>query len=329
MTDQPANAQPGDDHVNLTEQRLTPEARAALYPFLARYDTAPRRVPTMAERVGCGHTPEQHRHTADNRSKDRAIRELTAELVGARERNAALAEAAHDHRVTASRALNERDRLSERIARMADDLDSTEQVAAYREGVIVAQAEQLRRNGTLLCKLRDLDEQRDRAWAEHDTAPEVTPVEADCSTCKDTGLAVIGLQFNGQPVHADCPDCGIGAEKRAEADAEAEEPPGSVTPHAQDLTDRLAVALTEARRTHDGSGVRPGTLERWRLLLAEYAATADQREGAEQALRDRVEHAIRERLAEAWPNLGGDVFVHQLAAVAAVAAVQTLTGQEG
>ncbi|SCL21648.1 hypothetical protein [Micromonospora inyonensis] len=47
-----------------------------------------------------------------------------------------------------------------------------EQLTAERDqarATIASQAEQLRRNGTLLCRLRDLDEQRDRAWAEHDT----------------------------------------------------------------------------------------------------------------------------------------------------------------
>jgi hypothetical protein len=61
------------------------------------------------------------------------------------------------------------------IARLATDLDRARRT-------IASQAEQIRRNGTLLVRLRDLDEQRDRAWADHDTVSE--PEQADgAATC--------------------------------------------------------------------------------------------------------------------------------------------------
>lgn len=50
--------------------------------------TAPDRIPVDCIRLGCGHTAAQHHRmagdTADTRSQDRAIRELTAERDAAR-----------------------------------------------------------------------------------------------------------------------------------------------------------------------------------------------------------------------------------------------------
>jgi hypothetical protein len=60
---------------------------------------------------------------------------------------------------------------------LTGDLRQTRQHLADARQTIAAQAAQLRANGTLLCRLRELDEQRDRAWAAHDT---VNP------TCQDT-----------------------------------------------------------------------------------------------------------------------------------------------
>ncbi|GLY21674.1 hypothetical protein [Micromonospora sp. NBRC 101691] len=78
-------------------------------------------------------------------------------------------------------------------------------------------------------------------------------------------------------------------------------------PRAQgpdDLTDRLAAALAEALRRHDGSGVAPGTLDGWRALLAEHADRSlaagwtaeadrlDQAAGLRPVAADRRRHAL-------------------------------------
>jgi hypothetical protein len=73
--------------------------------------------------------------------------------------------------VTAERdqARAERDNARECEQLLTAELRQTRQHLADARQTVAAQAAQLRANGTLLVRLRDLDEQRDRAWAARDT----------------------------------------------------------------------------------------------------------------------------------------------------------------
>jgi hypothetical protein len=68
---------------------------------------------------------------------------------------------------------------SENASRLAE----AEAELGLARQTIAAQAAQLRANGTLICLLRDLDEQRDRAWAAYDTVSEPA-VPDDASTLR-------------------------------------------------------------------------------------------------------------------------------------------------
>ncbi|RKN38468.1 hypothetical protein [Micromonospora endolithica] len=64
--------------------------------------------------------------------------------------------------------------------------DRTREQLIRAEWSIAAQAEQIRRNGTLICRLKDLDEQadriaawRDRAWVDHDTTDRPAEINTD------------------------------------------------------------------------------------------------------------------------------------------------------
>lgn len=122
----------------------------------------PRPIPTREDRmstddripVRCHTVDEHHRmagDTADTRSQDRAIRELTAER---------------------DKARRERDSLACRLALRFEETEKLRAGLAAAQRTIAAQAAQIRANGTLLARLHDLAEQADRAWAEHDTAAE-------------------------------------------------------------------------------------------------------------------------------------------------------------
>ncbi|MCZ7376527.1 hypothetical protein [Micromonospora sp. WMMC250] len=281
-------------------------------------------------RTGCGHTDGQD---ADDRSKDRAIAELEAELTAAlgklriaeRDRDAA-----RDDAKTIATARNQ----------LRADLDSTEQVARFREGVINLHAAELGAAGEVIAVVRDAVEQIERALARYDTAPEVTPVDGECPQ-----LAAVLNGSGGS--HSDA-SCGWCADLRTKRQPEAEEPPGSVSPRAQG---RQAAPDAEevARLWHNTTQkTRHGRLtgdlvweslpQEERDLLTEVAVKQlawfgdrDSRRPSvedEQALRDRVEHAIRDRAGLAFPLAHG-TFLDRVAAVAAVAAVQALTGQEG
>ncbi|MGX4657081.1 hypothetical protein ACWCHM_26030 [Micromonospora sp. SCSIO 07396] len=67
-------------------------------------------------------------------------------------------------------ALDERNQAREQLDNVTADLDHAQSVADRLR-------EQLRANGTLLARLRDLAEQADRAWAAHDTVGEPAPAD--------------------------------------------------------------------------------------------------------------------------------------------------------
>ncbi|MEU5668972.1 hypothetical protein ABZ749_01115 [Micromonospora sp. NPDC047753] len=148
--------------------------------------STPRRVPTMAERVGCGHTPEQHRHLdgqdAADRSKDRAIAELTIQRDNARSvyRDAAAERDELQSELTdAWAAITTANRpgphsIAEHITRLAAELTSTQQVATWREGRIYDLSAKLGAAEKLIAVYDDVTEQLDRARARYATRPEVT-----------------------------------------------------------------------------------------------------------------------------------------------------------
>ncbi|MET7867960.1 hypothetical protein [Micromonospora taraxaci] len=278
---------------------------------------APRPVPNKADRfrdARC-HTPEQHRHTdgqdADDRSKDRAMREMQAERDRARaatrqaytEVGQARAERdvyrderdeAHADITAAWAAINAAGRagmggIAEHIARMASDLASAQE---------------------LIAEVRNNRERDDRAFAKYDTAPEVTPV-----------------------VHVHGPiECGC---EPTAADA----PPGSVPPPAQDDT-RLLVTV-EWHGDYYNRDERIDMVREWiesalldrddspTVTITDLAEQVGEWDADEPTRRARVKHAIRERLAAMfWPYEPDQEHLDKVAAVAADAAVQTLTGQE-
>ncbi|MGC4769221.1 hypothetical protein ACLQ25_09600 [Micromonospora sp. DT44] len=272
MTDQPA------EHME-PAPAITRLINAVGIQGEAYIDTSatPRRVPTMAERVGCGHTPEQHRHddgqAADDASHDRAIREITTE---------------RDEALTSLRdVLDELANRTTEIRRLRHDLDSTQQVATFRQGVINLHAAELGAAGEVLAVVRDAQERIERALARYDTAPEVTPVEPD---------------------------------------DEAEAPLGSVSPRAQDdeaaVRRRHALAFNALSRTLLDIGPFVPLSVREQCTEAVLGALDAQAHESEQALRDRLEHAIRARLEQfAGTSIA---FLDGVAAVAAVAAVGEL-----
>lgn len=104
--------------------------------------------------------------------------------------------------------------------------------------------------------------------------------------------------------------------------------------HARGYATAIAYLRDDARYMHwwSSTGVQPGGPVRQHL--ADYLETVGpdvpevtDPEGAAQDRRERAEHGIRERLAERLPALT-DVWLDQIAAVAAVAAEQALTGGE-
>ncbi|MBM0275347.1 hypothetical protein [Micromonospora tarensis] len=274
-----------------------PDGRCAA--LLHRVGTLSDRIPltrpvsTTRERLTdartCGHTPEQHRHT-DGQAAD---------------------DASHD------RAMR---KVIAQLKQARFDL------AAAQE---------------LIAVVDDAAERIDRARARYATAPEMSPTEVDPEPLEPTAgearrqldqaitnaLPLAGRRVSDllQALQGELARVDSG---RAAIDDEAEEPPGSPSPRAQDDTThplgkliRAASAVYHARDT---------VLPR-REALADLAAVADEvGDLDEQALRDRVEHAIRARLADAWVTLPiDDVWLDQVAAVAAVAAVQALTDSEG
>jgi hypothetical protein len=122
---------------------------------------------------------------------------------------------------------------------------------------IASQAEQLRRNGTLLCRLRDLDEQRDRAWADHDTIGDT--VIPDNPTA--LRAAARHLRLLAEDHQAD--SLGFGIEWAANALDAWANAPDDLT---EDDVDALAQALEKAdsaRIDRDGDLWRPTTDGRW------------------------------------------------------------------
>lgn len=89
-------------------------------PTLEDRMTAPDRIPVDCIRLGCGNTAGQHHRmagdTADTRSQDRAIRELTAELDEAREQAADAAYAAQQARKAVTQLRAELRAAQEQIA---------------------------------------------------------------------------------------------------------------------------------------------------------------------------------------------------------------------
>ncbi|MEU7771247.1 hypothetical protein AB0C44_07965 [Micromonospora taraxaci] len=286
---------------------------------------APRPVPTTRQRLTDArrcHTPEQHRHDdgqdADDRSKDRAIRELEAEL---EQLGRDYAEA-NNELAFAWAAINTDRRsgphsIAEHITRMADDLDSTEQVARFREGVINLHAAELGAAGEVIAVVRDAHERIERALARYDTTPEVTPVEPD-----DALREALAEDHAVDALDND--------------DEEAEAPLGSVSPHAQELLHAAAENLLQHIDTIQAHWITLLPRDLGETLLARAAALSEAMKsgrstedpvGAEQVLRDRIEHAILARLADTWPALNDNTannWLDQVAAVAAVAAVNEL-----
>ncbi|WP_329013143.1 hypothetical protein OG271_03870 [Micromonospora rifamycinica] len=108
----------------------------------------------------------------------------------AADRDAAVSQLNHT-RTTAHALEVERDDLRIQLHRaeaearaMMRDRDAVIVERDQARATITAQAAQLRATGTLLCRLRDLAEEADRAWAEHDTVDEqphvCDPIECGC-----------------------------------------------------------------------------------------------------------------------------------------------------
>lgn len=94
-----------------------------------------------------------------------------------------------------------RNTVQQTLATVTADLDHARrlnnqlaEIIGQGQRTIDAQAEQIRRDGTLLCRLRDLDEQRDRAWADHDT------ITAPAQDAVDGTRDVIGHPCEGGPL---------------------------------------------------------------------------------------------------------------------------------
>ncbi|GAB3817747.1 hypothetical protein [Micromonospora zhanjiangensis] len=144
----------GDDPgINLTELRMTDEARAAMYP------TPPARpVESPADRMR--HATSPAADLQELRTKlDRARRQrddLAQELAQTRD---ALGRAGVQPCNTAS--------TPELVDRLASRLDRE---ATTARQTIADQAEQLRRNGTLIGKFREWWEFGNGLWSDHDTA---------------------------------------------------------------------------------------------------------------------------------------------------------------
>jgi hypothetical protein len=64
------------------------------------------------------------------------------------------------------------DEMTRAVKRLVGERDQARATVIRREERIAQLVAENRRNGTLICLLRDLDEQRDRAWAAHDTVGE-------------------------------------------------------------------------------------------------------------------------------------------------------------
>lgn len=154
-----------------------------------------RPIPTTRARLddarACGHTPEQHRHTdgqnADDRSNQRAIRELTAERDNARTiAQQVIAEQTHTKGLLRVLA-DERDEARTELTKAWSALNRAgivDPVAGVGELITRLAAEldtvrqQLGRAQELLGTRRHLDEQWDRAVAAHDIQPDaVVPTE--------------------------------------------------------------------------------------------------------------------------------------------------------
>jgi hypothetical protein len=149
--DRMRDARPGTDQaINLTEQRLTADARAALYP--SDRVSAPR--PTITDARRC-HTTDQHHHTdgleADLRSAQRAIAALEKEL-------AKQTDLKERYARTAASLVRQRDNHAAQADRMGA------QVTRLRAQLADAQE--------LIAELRNNRERDDRAFAAYDTRQE-------------------------------------------------------------------------------------------------------------------------------------------------------------
>ncbi|MGA4726275.1 hypothetical protein ACPB67_02545 [Micromonospora taraxaci] len=265
MTEQPANlvtCQAGKiPHTPDGDCRDPQPAR----PFADRVP-APRPVPNMAARfrdARC-HTPEQHRHTdgqeADDRSKDRAIRELEAERDRARVERDDYARSRNHFADLIQATTTALDMLP------GDGVDKAPAAASRLRAKLEAAQE-------LISELRNNRERDDRAFAKYDTAPEVTPVETEQPQGPTPGEARRQLD---QAIATALPLAGRKAAEllqalqgelarvdsgRAAINDEAEEPPGSVSPPAQDdVPESLRRALVTWRVSWRGMPVQPADI---------------------------------------------------------------------
>jgi hypothetical protein len=127
----------------------------------------PRPVPSLADRIGRPGSirPGQgEARTATQPDDEAAYQALTADLRQTRQH---LVDA-HVDRDQARAASNRYAVLIAASANATRLAEAEEELGLARQ-TVAAQAAQLRANGTLLVRLRDLDEQRDRAWAARDT----------------------------------------------------------------------------------------------------------------------------------------------------------------
>ncbi|MEU7590697.1 hypothetical protein AB0A95_30950 [Micromonospora sp. NPDC049230] len=278
MTDQPADAQPIDG-TNLTEQSIRAlEAErdgasrelAQAWDALARAGVVdPDPNVEVAEAIGRLTAERDNARTIAQQAGTEIYR-LRVELDEANAQCRRLNRELDDTRAEitdAWAAINTTGRanagsIAEHITRLADDLETARQT-------IAAQAAQLRANGTLLVRLRNLDEQRDRVWAEHDTAGAAALVEPDGDNPDDALEHAESALIDGddsvwwprdgglwttrylEPMTRDAIEETFGGTRAVlvidiEQD-EAEAPLGSPSPRAQDAA-LLALVPAEARR---------------------------------------------------------------------------------
>ncbi|WP_194821282.1 hypothetical protein [Micromonospora sp. S-DT3-3-22] len=133
--------------------------------------------------------------------------------------------------------IRERDKAREQLDNVTADLDHAQSVADRLR-------EQLRANGTLLTRLRDLAEQADRAWAAHDTVGEPAPADNPAVLPAVLRAAARDLRLLADDHAADSLGFGIGwAADRLDAWADNPDDDGTAE---RDDCERLADAMERA-----------------------------------------------------------------------------------
>lgn len=291
MTDQPQAARP-DDGINLTKQALTDADRAALYP------TVPADPPAVE-------VIDRHLMAASDYHAPPATRREDARAL-----HAALTD--HDHIPAPRTGLTTVEQLRRDLADMTEARDTVQQTLAtataerdtFREAAIdhratagvalsdlyaarrtiASQAEQIRRNCAYIGAVDDVMARFYRARAAHASTTTAPAQDA-----------------------ADGPE---GADATSDVDGPATDAPRGAE---DDLTDRLAAALTRLMRRNGGEGITPAAWQSWKALLVEHAdrnnraATLAQiADEAAQVQADIAAGRVADRLGDPPPAAPGD-----------------------